>query len=224
MHGCTQWEPSVVSLDLALTTSEAAPPDGVSGFSGWEPVGHITAKGGNFSMYWEQIYFEEKKRGKDRFSETYVSYMLIVEGIRLAIVFQDGSAGSPIVGLSPVLVGRCQHPGASRLLGIHCRESPATSSPIARTHRWGSWNDPVKNFTTGVGKSTLGNFLLGNDPRGENTVFRWSRHPVTNVSWISFFCSVGDDKESHTLEISWKVGNWLGSGDCFTVIDTPGYC
>ena len=34
--------------------------------------------------------------------------------------------------------------------------------------------------------------------------------------------SVGDDKESHTLEISWKVGNWLGRGDCFTVIDTPG--
>ena len=38
----------------------------------------------------------------------------------------------------------------------------------------------------------------------------------------NFSCSVGDDKESHTTEISWKVGNWLGTGDCFTVIDTPG--
>ena len=40
-------------------------------------------------------------------------------------------------------------------------------------------------------------------------------------SSLSLF-SVGDDTESHTVDISWKVGNWLGSGDCFTVIDTPG--
>ena len=34
--------------------------------------------------------------------------------------------------------------------------------------------------------------------------------------------SVGDTADSHTLEISYRVGNWLGSGECFTIIDTPG--
>ena len=38
---------------------------------------------------------------------------------------------------------------------------------------------------------------------------------------ISYF-SVGDTLDSHTLEISYRVGNWLGSGECFTIIDTPG--
>ena len=34
--------------------------------------------------------------------------------------------------------------------------------------------------------------------------------------------SVGDTADSHTLKISYRVGNWLGSGECCTIIDTPG--
>lgn len=58
---------------------------------------------------------------------------------------------------------------------------------------------------TGVGKSTLGNFLLGKDPKSKNTHFK-----------------VGHLAESQTVDISYKIGNWLGSGPCFTIIDTPG--
>ena len=53
---------------------------------------------------------------------------------------------------------------------------------------------------TGVGKSTLGNQLLG----GNNQF------------------SVGHTIKSHTTEISWRADHYLGTGQCITVIDTPG--
>ena len=53
---------------------------------------------------------------------------------------------------------------------------------------------------TGVGKSTLGNQLLGG--RGG--------------------FKVGHSTESQTTEISWRADHYLGTGQCITVIDTPG--
>ena len=52
----------------------------------------------------------------------------------------------------------------------------------------------------GVGKSTLGNQLLGG-----GKVF-----------------AMGHELESKTDLISIGVGKFLGTGDCFTLIDTPG--
>ena len=77
------------------------------------------------------IYFGENE-GRTDFVSHRSRY---VEGIKLAESFRDVDAGSPIVGLSPALLERYQLPGTSGLLRIHCRESPKTSSPVARTHR-----------------------------------------------------------------------------------------
>ena len=53
---------------------------------------------------------------------------------------------------------------------------------------------------TGVGKSTLGNQLFGNQPA----------------------FGVGHGSDSKTSEISWKSDHFLGTGQCITIIDTPG--
>ena len=53
---------------------------------------------------------------------------------------------------------------------------------------------------TGVGKSTLGNQLLG-----DKNVFK-----------------VGHGANSETIDISWRSDRYLGTGKCITVIDTPG--
>ena len=53
---------------------------------------------------------------------------------------------------------------------------------------------------TGVGKSTLGNQLLGG-----RAGFK-----------------VGHSTNSETTEISWRSDHYLGIGQCITVIDTPG--
>ena len=73
-----------------------------------------------------------------------------------------------------------------------------------------------------MGKSSLANQLLGHDPRGKETLFRYSFCMNWLLYIIKSVSSVGDTAESHTLEISYRVGNWLGSGECFTIIDTPG--
>ena len=59
--------------------------------------------------------------------------------------------------------------------------------------------------STGVGKSSLANVLIGEKPNCDACTF-----PV---------CSGGD---SCTKETSYAVGNWLENGTKFTVIDTPG--
>ena len=59
--------------------------------------------------------------------------------------------------------------------------------------------------STGVGKSSLANVLIGEKPNCDTCTF-----PV---------CSGGD---SCTKETSYAVGNWLENGTKFTVIDTPG--
>ena len=51
----------------------------------------------------------------------------------------------------------------------------------------------------GVGKTTIGNFLLGADPLGSNVTFGY----------------YSDGR------IAWRVGPWLGTGSCFTIVDTP---
>ena len=53
---------------------------------------------------------------------------------------------------------------------------------------------------TGVGKSSLGNQLFGG--RG---IF-----------------PVGHATSSETTDITWKADHYLGTGQCITVIDTPG--
>merc|ERR1711887_415356 len=59
---------------------------------------------------------------------------------------------------------------------------------------------------TGAGKSSLANALLGCDPRNSSCIF-----PV---------CPGG---ESCTKETNIGFGKWLGSGQNFTVVDTPGF-
>ena len=58
----------------------------------------------------------------------------------------------------------------------------------------------------GVGKSSLANVLIGEDPTCQNCTF-----PV---------CSGAD---SCTKDTSFAVGPWLGAGPSFTVVDTPGF-
>lgn len=58
---------------------------------------------------------------------------------------------------------------------------------------------------TGVGKSSLANVLLGEQPDCTNCTF-----PV---------CPGGD---SCTKETSYSVGSWVGDGASFTIVDTPG--
>ena len=53
------------------------------------------------------IYFGENE-GRTDFVSHRSRY---VEGIKLAESFRDAGAGSPIVGLSPALLGSCQLPG-----------------------------------------------------------------------------------------------------------------
>lgn len=59
---------------------------------------------------------------------------------------------------------------------------------------------------SGAGKSTLANVLMGEDPMCPNCMF-----PV---------CPGTD---SCTKETSFAAGHWLGDGQYFTVVDTPGF-
>jgi len=59
---------------------------------------------------------------------------------------------------------------------------------------------------TGVGKSSLANVFIGEDPTCKNCTF-----PV---------CGGAD---SCTKNTNYAVGLWLGSGIEFTVVDTPGF-
>ena len=59
---------------------------------------------------------------------------------------------------------------------------------------------------TGAGKSTLANVLLGESPNCQNCTF-----------------SVCHGLDSCTKETTYGVGNWIGNGVEFTVVDTPGF-
>jgi len=59
---------------------------------------------------------------------------------------------------------------------------------------------------TGSGKSSLANALLGCDPRSSDCLFE-----------------VCDGLDSCTKETTYGIGQWLGVGDSFTVVDTPGF-
>ena len=59
---------------------------------------------------------------------------------------------------------------------------------------------------TGAGKSSLANVLLGSPPDCEDCMF-----PV---------CSGGD---SCTKETSYAEGRWVGEGEEYTIVDTPGF-
>ena len=60
--------------------------------------------------------------------------------------------------------------------------------------------------STGVGKSSLANVLIGEDPTCTNCTF-----PV---------CSGAD---SCTKDTTYAVRPWLGRGEVFTLVDTPGF-
>merc|ERR1711892_426987 len=59
---------------------------------------------------------------------------------------------------------------------------------------------------TGSGKSSLANALLGCDPRSPDCLF-----PVCH------------DMDSCTKDTTYGTGNWLGDGQNFTVVDSPGF-
>merc|ERR1711892_572700 len=59
---------------------------------------------------------------------------------------------------------------------------------------------------TGSGKSSLANALLGCDPRSADCLF-----PVCH------------DMDSCTKNTTYGTGNWLGDGQNFTVVDSPGF-
>jgi len=59
---------------------------------------------------------------------------------------------------------------------------------------------------TGAGKSSLANAFLGCDPRSDDCLFE--------------VCSGSD---SCTKQTTYGVGSWLGNGQNFTVVDTPGF-
>jgi len=61
---------------------------------------------------------------------------------------------------------------------------------------------------TGAGKSSLSNALLGCDPRA--------------AEGTCMFAVCGG-MESCTKETTIGNGSWLGDGDLFTVVDTPGF-
>ena len=58
---------------------------------------------------------------------------------------------------------------------------------------------------TGVGKSSLANVLIGESPLCSDCTF-----PICN------------EGASCTKETTFAVKQWLGNGDLFTVVDTPG--
>ena len=59
---------------------------------------------------------------------------------------------------------------------------------------------------TGAGKSTLANVLIGEDVDCKNCTF-----------------AVCDGHDSCTKNTKYAVGQWLGVGQPFTVVDTPGF-
>jgi len=59
---------------------------------------------------------------------------------------------------------------------------------------------------TGAGKSSLANAILGCDPNSDTCLF-----------------TVCDTIDSCTKHTKYGTGNWLGTGQNFTVVDTPGF-
>jgi len=59
---------------------------------------------------------------------------------------------------------------------------------------------------TGAGKSTMSNVLLGEPVDCENCTF-----------------NVCDTHDSCTKNTKYAIGNWLGDGENFTIVDTPGF-
>ena len=75
---------------------------------------------------------------------------------------------------------------------------------------------------TGVGKSTLGNQLLGCHRKDTNCIkFSMGRTECLKTAKL-FLIFQGHRRTSHTNDTYWDVGNYLGKGGCITVIDTPG--
>ena len=83
---------------------------------------------------------------------------------------------------------------------------------------------------TGVGKSTLGNLLLGVNSRcrGRNETTKECTgrdiykigHLLPETEKLPFMPGAGID--SKTLETNLFSGQYLGTGPCITLIDTPG--
>merc|ERR1712131_440250 len=59
---------------------------------------------------------------------------------------------------------------------------------------------------TGAGKSTMSNVLLGEPVDCENCTF-----------------NVCDTHDTCTKNTKYAIGNWLGDGENFTIVDTPGF-
>ncbi len=76
---------------------------------------------------------------------------------------------------------------------------------------------------TGVGKSTLGNQLLGASPFTSETpdILAWTSSGCEVESSGPF--GVGHTIKSKTKDVNFVVGAYLGSGQCVTLIDTPGF-
>ena len=70
-----------------------------------------------------------------------------------------------------------------------------------------------------MGKSSLGNTLLGIDPRSEDAQLPVSKKVYTPSALINHV-KVGDSLDSKTLDVSIHVGRFLGYGPCITVIGT----